>query len=105
MPDGQFRFLVGEQRYFRRDHRGEGDRAGLELIQIDVDSLACVLDGLPLHRELLREKTYGNELIFNALESGQHRLAIVGDALPVNGAGGIDLCAAQSEGLQTKEIS
>ena len=50
---------------------------------------------LSLQNELLLEQAHGDKIILDLLESGEHRLPVIGDALPIDRARGVDLRAAQ----------
>ena len=56
---------------------------------------ALVLHGFVLKNKLLLEQADGDKIIFDLLESGEHGLPVIGYALPIDRARGIDLRAAQ----------
>ena len=67
-----------------------------KLIQIDIDGQLRVFDGFLLDAERLSELADCDELILDSLKRGQHGLPIIGDALPVSGACGVDLRCGKS---------
>jgi hypothetical protein len=96
LPRGQLGFLVGKQLNFGDDDRGKCHGAGAKLIEENVDGGALISNRALFLFDLARQIADRGELVLDLLKSGEHGLPVIGDALPIGGARGVDLRRRQA---------